>query len=53
MNSQTAKYKYNENNSIEFETESIKSSLCDYSDAYILVAGDITVDARDKNKCCI
>ena len=41
--SQTAKDKYNENNSIKFETESIKSNLCDYSDAFILVAGDITV----------
>ena len=30
IDSQTAKY--NKNNSIKFETESIKSSLCDYSD---------------------
>ena len=28
---------------IKFEAESIKSSLCDYSDAYTLVTGDITV----------
>ena len=28
-------------------TESIKSSLCDYSDAFILVTGDITVTAND------
>ena len=41
--SQTAKDKYNENNSIKFETESIKSSLCDYSDAFILVSGETTV----------
>ena len=34
-----------QNNSIKFETESIKSSLCDYSDAFILVTGDITVTA--------
>ena len=27
--------------SIKFETKNIKSSLCDYSDAYILVTGDI------------
>ena len=34
----------NENNSsIKFETKVIKSSLCDYSDAYILVTGDIKV----------
>ena len=32
-------------NSIQFETESIKSSLCDYSDAFILVTGDIKVTA--------
>ena len=28
---------------IEFETKVIKPSLCDYSDAYILVTGDIKV----------
>ena len=32
-------------NSIKFETESIKSSLCDYSDTFILVIVDITVNA--------
>ena len=41
--SQTVKDKYNQNNSIKFETQSIKSSLCDYSYAFILVTGDITV----------
>ena len=30
IDSQTAKNKYNQNNSIKFETESIKSSLCDF-----------------------
>ena len=45
IDSQTAKDKYNQKNSIKFETESIKSSLCDYSDVFILVAGDITVNA--------
>ena len=34
-----------QDNSIQFETESIKSSLCDCSDAFILVTGDITVTA--------
>ena len=29
--------------SIKFETKVIKSSLCDYSDAYILVRGNIKV----------
>ena len=43
--SQTAKGKYNQKNSIKFETESIKSSVCDYSNAFILVTGDVTVTA--------
>ena len=45
IDSQTAKDKYNQNNSIKLETESIKSNLCDYSDAFILVTLDITVNA--------
>ena len=32
-------------NTTEFETETIKSSLCHYSDAFILVTGNITVNA--------
>ena len=55
--SQTAKDKYNQNNSIKFATENIKSSFCNYSDAFILVTGDITVNTGDDNennaKCCI
>ena len=47
IGSQTAKDKYNQNNSIKFETESIKSSLCDYSDAFILVTGYITLTANN------
>ena len=35
---------YNVNSQIKFKTTMIKSSLCDYSDAYILVKGTITVD---------
>ena len=31
------------NDPIKFLTKSIESSLCDYSDAYILVTGNITV----------
>ena len=34
---------YNENKSIRFKTPMLRSSLCDYSDAYILVNGTITV----------
>ena len=33
---------YSHHNPIKFLTKSIESSLCDYSDAYILVTGDIT-----------
>ena len=31
------------NNEIKFLTSSLESSLCDYSDAYILVTGNINV----------
>ena len=47
IDSQTVKDKYNQNNSIKFKTETITSSLCDYSDAFALVTGDITVDANN------
>ena len=52
---------YNVNSQIKFKTTILKSSLCDYSDAYILVKGKTTVtgtgddagarqaDERDKN----
>ena len=33
---------YSQNDEIKFLTRSIESSLCDYSDAYILVTGAIT-----------
>ena len=33
---------YSEDDPIKFLTKSIESSLCDYSDAYILVTGNIT-----------
>ena len=32
---------------VKFETKVIKSSLCDYSDAYILATGDITATGGD------
>ena len=44
IDSQTTKGKYKQVDT-EFETETIKSSLCDYSDAFILVTGNITVAA--------
>ena len=34
---------------VKFETQVIKSSLCDYSDAYILVTGNITAVGNDAN----
>ena len=51
---------YNDDKQIKFKTTMIKSTLCDYSDAYIPVKGKITItgagtdaatrqaDARDK-----
>ena len=35
---------YNENKSIRFETPMLRSDLCDYSDAYILFKGTVTVN---------
>ena len=34
---------YNVNSQIKFKTIMLKSSLCDYSDAYIIVKGKITI----------
>ena len=34
---------YNVNSQIKFKTSMLKYSLCDYSDAYILVKGNITI----------
>ena len=45
IDSLTTKGNYKQGHNIKFETGSIKSSLCDYSDAFILVTGDITVNA--------
>ena len=36
---------YNESKSIKFKTSILRSNLCDYSDAYILAKGTITVTA--------
>ena len=40
---------YNENKSIRFKVPMLRSNLCDYSDAYILVKGTITVTAPGAN----
>ena len=37
---------YNENKSIRFKTPMLRSDLCDYADAFILVDGTITVTAN-------
>ena len=37
---------YNVTSQIKFKTTMLKSSLCDYSDAYILVKGTITINGR-------
>ena len=42
---------YNENKSIRFKTPMLRSNLCDYSDAYILVKGTITVTDPGANNC--
>ena len=43
---------YDSNSETKFKTFMLKSSLCDYSDAYILVKGTITINntaAADAN----
>ena len=42
-----SKGKYSHHDPIKFLTKSIESSLCDYSDAYILITGDIAVKRRN------
>ena len=47
------KNRYNPNKQIRFKTSMLRSGLCDYSDAYIVIKGNITVtnpdnDAYDK-----
>ena len=44
-----SKGNYSHENPIKFLTKSIESSLCDYSDAYILVTGNITVTGGNNN----
>ena len=44
-----SKSNYSHQNPIRFLTNSLESSLCDYSDAYILVTGNITVTGGDDN----
>ena len=39
IDNQATKGKYKQDDTIKFEKETIKSSLCDYSGAFILVTG--------------
>ena len=39
-----AKGTYSPNKQIKFKTSMLRSSLCDYNDAYILVKGNMTVN---------
>ena len=47
IDSQTTKGQYKQGNTIKFETETVKSSVFDYSHAFILVAGNITATANN------
>ena len=40
---------FNLNSEIIFKTSTVKSSLCDYSDAYILVNGTLTMTGERKD----
>ena len=47
IDSQTTKGKYKQGDTMKFENETIKSSFCNYSNAFILVAVDIAVNANN------
>ena len=48
---QTGRNNYNVNNEIRIKTPMLRSDLCDFSDAYIVVKGDITLEGdNDANK---
>ena len=44
-----SKCNYSPEDPIKFLTSSLESNLCDYSDAYILVTGNINVTGGDAN----
>ena len=48
---------YNIDKEIRIKTSMLRSDLCDFSDAYIVLKGTITVtdpdNAKRKQKCCI
>ena len=41
---------YLRDNDIKFLTSSLESNLCDYSDAYVLVTGNISITGGNNNK---
>ena len=41
---------YSVNKNIRFKTSMVRLDLCDYSDAYIVVKGSITVERDGNNK---
>ena len=45
-----SKYVFSRGKQIKVFTSSLESSLCDYSDAYILVTGNIAVVGANNNK---
>ena len=48
-NDSESKGNYVPHDRIKFLTKSLESCLCDYSDAYVLVTGNITVTAGNAN----
>ena len=42
--------RYSTNNQIKFKTSMLRSRLCDYNDAYILVSGIITITGAGCSK---
>ena len=40
--------RYKTNKQIRFKTSMLRSDLCDYSDVYIVVKGDITLKKKQK-----
>ena len=44
-----SKVNYSDENEIKFLTSSLETNLCDYSDAYILVTGNINITGGDNN----
>ena len=41
-----ARWTYNINSQIKFKSSMLRSSLCDQSDTYILIAGTVSIEAQ-------